>query len=176
MPKVHASSVDWHIVIYLSVDVPIATTTRNAWKFTQGDPNVLPWSYTLSPLPKAFGRGHDTSLSRFYTIPPTPSTPFPNLPITLPNMALYLQAALEESRKAMNDSTSGVRKLAKLINICFPSTETKIDDDDISSSEKFTGIFKKVMGRGGKHPKHGRTPNEHLFELVTPFVPDEWSR
>lgn len=71
----------------------------------------------------------------------------------------------------MHDSSSGMRKLAKMVDTCYPTAY--IDDIDDSPLEK-TGIFKRLIGRGSKNNKKGRGGNEDTYELVTPFVPDEW--
>jgi hypothetical protein len=145
-----------------------------ARKYTNGDVDVLPWSYTLSSLPLLLRDGSDTLLSKCYTIPSSDSVPFPALPITFPNMAMYLQAALEESRRYMSDSSSGVRKLAKMVETCYPTTAEPNGDDGERS--RVGGLFKKVIGRGGRKDKSkkGKGGNEDTFELVTPFVLDDW--
>src|ERR1700722_9160538 len=134
MLQVHQSSSDWRVVIWLTVDHSIPPSTPSAWRYTNGDVNPLPWSYSLSSLPKIL---EDTSLSKSYTIPSTNSTPYPTLPIDLPNMALYLQAALEDSRKAMNDSSSGLRKLAKMVDTYFPMES--VPDDPETRPEGIAG-------------------------------------
>jgi hypothetical protein len=146
----------------------------NSWRYTNGDVNTLPFSYTLGNLPKLLGEGIETPLSKIYTVPSTAAAPFPTLPITFPSLALYLQSALQNSRKAMNDSSSGLRKLARMVESCYPA-ELAPDDDEPRGSERFTGLFKRVIGIGGKSSKTGRGQNEDVFELVTPFVPDAWN-
>jgi hypothetical protein len=158
----------------LTIDHPVPVSLPGANKFTNGDVNVLPWSYTLSNLPNLLRDGADTPLSKVYTIPSTESTPYPALPISFPNMAMYLQAALDESRRYMYDSSSGIRKLAKMIDICYPCA---FEDDEVEGAERSTvgGLFKRVIGRANKNSKNKpRGRNEDTYELVTPFVPDEW--
>jgi hypothetical protein len=108
-------------------------------------------------------------MSKFYTIPSTQSTPYPSLPIDFPNMAMYLQAALDESRRAMHDSTGGIRKLAKMVDSCYPHERS---DDASNGPERTTvsGLFKRVIGRGNNR----RGVNEDTYELVTPFVSEDW--
>lgn len=142
-----------------------------AFKYTNGDVNVLPWSYTLSSIPTLLRGNGDTPLSNAYTIPSTESTPYPTLPINFPNMAMYLTAALEESRRAMHDSSSGLRKLAKMVDSCYPC-ESEGEGDVGSVKTTVGGLFKRVIGRGHRSNVRGR--NEDTYELVTPFVPDEW--
>lgn len=141
-----------------------------ARKYTNGDVDVLPWSYTLSSLPALLRDSTDTPLSKTFTIPSTPAVPYPPLPISFPNLAMYLQAALDESRRFAHDSSSGMRKLAKMLDTCYGS-ETPTS----SSSERTVGgLFKKVIGRGNRNNRKGRSGNEDTYELVTPFVPDQW--
>ncbi|KAJ6539502.1 hypothetical protein B0H19DRAFT_1179359 [Mycena capillaripes] len=169
----HASS-DWRAVLWFTIDHPVPTGLPHARKYTNGDVDILPWSYTLSSLPALLRDGSDTMLSKFYTIPSSAAVPFPALPITFPNMAMYLQAALEESRKYMSDSSSGMRKLAKMVETCYPNIEQANGDDGERS--RMGGLFKKVIGRGGRRDKSkkGKGGNEDTYELVTPFVLDDY--
>ncbi|KAJ7129507.1 hypothetical protein C8R44DRAFT_614608 [Mycena epipterygia] len=169
----HHSSSDWRTLLWFTIDHPVPTSMPGARKYTNGDVDVLPWSYTLSSLPALLRDGSDTLLSKCYTIPSSDSVPFPALPISFPNMAMYLQAALEESRKYMSDSSSGVRKLAKMVETCYPST-TEPNDEDRS---RVGGLFKNLIGRAGGRKdksKKGKGGNEDTYELVTPFVLDDW--
>ncbi|KAI0268367.1 hypothetical protein BC834DRAFT_968555 [Gloeopeniophorella convolvens] len=84
--KVHHASPDWRTVIYLTIDHPPPKDHR----YTNGDVNVLPYSYNLSSLPTLLRDGPESQVARYYTIPATSSTPLPKLPITLPSMAMYL--------------------------------------------------------------------------------------
>ena len=58
-------------------------------------------------------------MSKTYTIPVTDAIPLPTLPITFPNLALYLQAALDTSRRHLNDSPTGPGKLGKMVQMCY---------------------------------------------------------
>ncbi|KAJ7507974.1 hypothetical protein B0H11DRAFT_1705642 [Mycena galericulata] len=170
----HHSSPDWRTVLWFTIDHPVPTSMPGARKYTNGDVSILPWSYTLSSVPTLLRDSSDTMLSKCYTIPSSDSVPFPALPITFPNMAMYLQAALDESRRYVSDSSSGVRKLAKMVETCYP-TETEADGD-IGERSRVDRLFKKVIGRGGRKDKSkkGKGGNEDTYELVTPFVLDEW--
>lgn len=77
-----------------------------------------------------------------------------------------MQAALEESRRYLNDSHSDYRKLAKMITTCYPDEDIAPDPSDRR------GLLKRVMGLSNKPQRRGG--NEDTYELVTPFVPDEW--
>ncbi|KAF7301815.1 hypothetical protein MIND_00747300 [Mycena indigotica] len=161
---------DWRAILWFTIDHPVPASMPNSRKFTNGDVDVLPWSYTLSSLPALLRDSADTPLSKCYTIPATNNVPFPALPISFPNMALYLQAALEESRRQMSDSGSGVRKLAKMLETCYPTTDLKGDDE----RSRMGGLLKK-LGRKDRRGKKGKGGgNEDTYELVTPFVLDEW--
>jgi hypothetical protein len=92
--------------------------------------------------------------------------PYPTLPIEFPNLALYLQAALEESRKAMHDSSSGMRRLARCVDEYYPKEK---EQDDAAPKRPF---YKRIIGRGSKNREGGR--NQDTYELVTPFIASEW--
>ncbi|RDB22537.1 hypothetical protein Hypma_010030 [Hypsizygus marmoreus] len=159
--KPHPSSTDWRTVFYFTIDYPSPHHTHQSV-------NDLPYSYTLSSIPPLLQDAADTPISKTYTIPASDSLPYPTLPITFPNLAMYLQAALEESRKYLNDSSSGHRKLAKMVQTCYRSEDVP---RDATERHSVGGLFKRVMGRSSK-PRRGG--NEDTYELVTPFVPDEW--
>lgn len=143
-----------------------------ARKYTSNDVEVLPWSYTLSNIPALLRDSSDTPLSKTYTIPATEAFPYPPLPISFPNLALYLQAVLGESRRLLHDSSSGVRKLAKMVDQCYPGS---YDSESQGHSERSVGhLFKRVIGRGHKNNKKNTNRNEDTYDLVTPFVPDQW--
>jgi len=120
----------------------------------------------------------DTTISRTYTIPASDVVPLPTLPITFPNLALYLQAALVASRRHSSDGSGGVGKLGKMVQMCYPNTQeaTAEDDSYIPERSGMSHLFKRVMGRGNKDKKKskGSSSNEETYQLVTPFVPDEW--
>jgi hypothetical protein len=133
--------------------------------------NTLPYSYSLSSVPTLLRDAADTPISKTYTIPASDAVPFPTLPINLPSLATYLQAALEDSRRYMNDSSSNNRKLAKMVQTCYPSrAESALSEEPERSG--VGGLFMRVMGRNSRSRTAGG--NEDTYELVTPFVPDEW--
>ncbi|KAL4076118.1 hypothetical protein J3A83DRAFT_4089886 [Scleroderma citrinum] len=172
--KVHHSSPDWRAVLYFTTDMPLPSSVQTPHKYTNGDVSVLPFSYTLSPLPALLRDGPEASMAKYYVIPSTLTTPYPSLPINFPDLAMYLQSAVQDSRRASSDSSSGMRKLAQYIDSCFPcDAETAAAIDDDSTPRKGVGgIFKRVIGRS-KGPKGNRV-NEEIYDLVTPFVADEW--
>jgi len=113
-------------------------------------------------------------MAKYYVVPATNPTPYPTLPIDFPNLAMYLQSAVGDSRKAANDSSGGVRKLAQNIDSCYPRDNERPDSVDFSetSRSRVGGMFKRVIKRG-KNPR-GRGGNEEIYDLVTPFVSEEW--
>ena len=110
-------------------------------------------------------------MSKIYTIPASESLPYPSVPMSFPNLALYLQAALDFSRQ-QKDDTAGYKKLAKMVQSCYPHTE---ETSNLASEEKKTvgGLLKKVIGLD-KKKRAGKSNNEETYEYITPFVPDEW--
>lgn len=168
----HQSSSAWNVILYLTIDHPVPSSQPNYFKYTNGDVNTLPYSYTLSTLPTLLRDVSDSEIARTYTVPSTESTPYPKLPIDLPKLAMYLQAALEDSRRAMNDSSSGLRKLARMVDELNPedhdSTVHVLGPEAGSKSRKFRDIF-----RIGKTPKESRGGNADTYDLITPFRLDD---
>jgi hypothetical protein len=114
----------------------------------------------------------DTLLSKTYTIPATPSVPFPSLPITFPNLALYLQAALDDSRRQSESNPH--HKLAKMVEICYANDNVPNGIDEPDKPTGVSGLFKKVIGKGSKKGRKNGGGNEETFDRVTPFIPGEW--
>ncbi|KAH9853599.1 hypothetical protein C2E23DRAFT_728625 [Lenzites betulinus] len=169
--KVHQSSSDWDTVLYMSIDHPVPPNAPTGWKYRNGDTNSLPWSYTLSQVPPFLRDGADAPLSKFYTIPCTNDMPYPTLPISFPNLATYLASALENSRDAMHDSSSSVRRLAKCIDQFYPNDRVGLDD-----APERAGMRQRLKNLVGIGSKPQRDRNAEMYELVTPFVPDEYGR
>lgn len=161
---------DWRTILWFTIDHPVPAKLPNAHKYVNPHPNTFPWSYALMDLPVLLRDQNavDSQMSMTYTIPATDMLPYPTLPLSFPNLAVYLQAALSFSR-AHKDDNSGYKKLAKMVQMCYPNMEEPSDEP----AEKKTvgGLFKKVIG---KKKKTGKTNNEEVYELITPFVPDEW--
>lgn len=154
-------------MLYMTIDHPVPANAPSAWKYRNHDTNTLPFSYTLSQLPAFLRDGADAALSKFYTIPISSEAPLPALPISFPNLATYLASALEHSRSAMHDSSSGVRRLAKLIDQFYPNDRVALDDAPERMGMRRR--LKNLVGMG----KPQRDRNAEMYELVTPFVPDE---
>ncbi|KAI0304204.1 hypothetical protein BC826DRAFT_982033 [Russula brevipes] len=167
--KPHHASLDWRMVIYLTIDYPPPADYR----VTNGDVNTLPYSYGLSTVPAMLRDGSDSQLSKFYTVPETPRLALPKLPISMPSMAMYLASALENSRRALNDSSSGVRRLAKMVNQYYPKQQDPVEVGGGQGQGRKKGgraLIGRLMGR---QPRQ-QGGNAEVFDLVTPFVPDEW--
>lgn len=160
----------WRTILWFKIDYPVPPDLPDANKWTTSNPNMLPFAFTLNTLPRILQNATDGPISKTYTIPATESLPYPTLPISCPNLAIYLQAALDFSRGQKEDNT-GFKKLGKMVNTCYPS---KGDDGGLEAPDKNTvgGLLKKVMGRKDKKGK-GKSNNE-TYEFITPFVPDEW--
>lgn len=169
--KPHHMSHEWRTILWFTIDHPVPPNIPNASKYSCTNVNNLPFSYTLSSVPAMLRDASDTVLSKTYTIPASASVPYPSLPITFPNLALYLQAALDDSRQ--QNESNPLRKLAKMVQTCYPNDLTPQGTEEPENSRGVSGLFKKVMGRGGKKGKRGGG-NEDTYDLVTPFVPDEY--
>jgi len=115
-------------------------------------------------------------MSKTYTIPATDTIPLPTLPITFPDLALYLQAALDTSRRHLGDSPNGLGKLGKMVQMCYPNINQ--DHSEYDAGPERTGVsqyFKRVIGLSNKDRKKVKgTNNEETYQLVTPFIPSEW--
>ena len=168
--KVNATSQDWRTVIYLTIDNPPPSNAPH--KFTNGDVNTLPFSYTASPLPPLLRDGPDAPMSKYYTVPATPSSPHPTLPISFPNMAMYLASAVEDSRRMVHDSSGGAKRLAKTLDALYPAqVELGMEDDEPDKpAGGMRNMFKNVFGRGRRDQRRN---DDNYADLVTPFVP-EW--
>ena len=137
------------------------------------DVNVLPYSYSLSTIPTLLRNGPDSNICKYYTIPATARTPFPKLPISMPSLAMYLTAALEDSRRALSDSSSSLRRLAKMVDQFYPNQASQREAGDEEGRRRGGRTFiGRLIGRSPRPPQGGR--NADVYDLVTPFVPDEW--
>jgi len=172
--KLHHSASEWKTVLYLTTDYPVPSNVPNAHRYTNCDVSALPYSYALSPLPPLLRDGPESPMAKYYVVPSTATTPYPTLPIDFPDLAMYLQSAVRDSRRAASDSSGGIRKLAQHIDSCY-QTEAEVTATDREAVSKRGGVafmFKRVMGRN-KASKSGGG-NDEIYDLVTPFVPDEW--
>lgn len=60
-----------------------------------------------------------------------------------------------------------------MMELCYPSSY-EADSSGGAERSGVGGLFKRVIGRGIRKDKRGKGGNEDTYELVTPFVPDEW--
>lgn len=86
----------------------------------------------------------------------------------MPSMAMYLASALDDSRRALGDTSSGFRRLAKMVDQFYPAPAGGEEEVRRRGGRALIG---RLMGRPSK-PQRGR--NADVYDLVTPFVPDEW--
>ncbi|TFK28851.1 hypothetical protein FA15DRAFT_700742 [Coprinopsis marcescibilis] len=168
--KPSPSSPEWRTILWFKIDHPVPPNVANGQKYQNAHTNVLPYAFTLMTLPLVLQNAADSPISKTYTVPATESLPYPTLPISFPNLALYLQAVLDFSRQQKDDN-NGLRKLSKMVQTCNPQSE---EESSLEPPDKATvaDLFKRVMGRD-KRKQKGKTNNE-TYDLITPFVPDEW--
>ena len=166
--QIHQSSTDWHVVLYMTLDVPVPPDHRYKFR-NSSDPALLPYSYTVSSTPTALRENADAPMSKWYTIPATTQNPYPTLPISFPDLATYLMCALENSRRAMHDRSSGWYRLAKYVDAYYPVSKTTDEDD-----EERSGGLSERFGRLFSRSKPVRHDNDERSNLVTPFFADEF--
>jgi len=168
---VNTTSQDWRTILYLTIDNPPPSNASN--KYTNGDVNTLPFSYSASSLPTLLRDGSDALMSKYYTIPATPNTPYPTLPISFPNLAMYLASAVEDSRRMAQDNWSGIKRLAKTLDTLYPAEFGMEDDVGDESDRPAGGVMGALRNVFGKTKKDQRRNDDSYKDLVTPFVP-EW--
>ncbi|KAH9938257.1 uncharacterized protein B0H18DRAFT_1080994 [Fomitopsis serialis] len=168
--KVHSTSSAWLTAVYMSIDVPVPVNTPNAVRFRNGDSSVLPWSYTICSPPAVLRDGADAPISKFYTIPSVPGNLYPTLPTTFPDLAMYLASALELSRNGPPEGYPGLRRLSKIVDTLYPEDRSEMEADEKPGMRQ---KFKNFVGLGSK-PQRSR--NAEMYDLVTPFVPDDYGR
>ncbi|KZT74283.1 hypothetical protein DAEQUDRAFT_720441 [Daedalea quercina L-15889] len=169
--KVHSTSSEWLAGVYMSIDVPVPVNAPNAARFRSGDSSMVPWSYTMSSAPAVMRDGADGPLSKFYTIPSVPGNLYPTLPTTFPDLAMYLASALELSRNGPLEGYPGLRRLSKLVDTLYP--EDRGEGLDVDEKRGMRERLKSFVGLGSK-PQRSR--NAEMYDLVTPFVPDDYGR
>lgn len=154
----------------MSIDVPVPVNSPNAVRFRSYDSTVVPWSYTISAAPAVMRDGADGPLSKFYTIPSVPGNLYPTLPTNFPDLAMYLASALELSRNGAPEGYPGLRRLSKLVDTLYPEEHVDMEADGK------VGMRQKLKNFVGLGSKPQRRRNEETYELVTPFVPDDYGR
>lgn len=162
----------WRTILHITLDQPVPRDLSNAGRFNNIDTTVLPYSYTLGePTPYLV---NDTQ-SQFYVIPLSAASPFPILPISLSNLALYLQSAMRDSRarKVQNDPPNGMRRLAKMVAECYPEEVANWEQEGWKPSRGVGNLFKRVVGRGGA--REASLVNEDVYDIITPFRIDQYT-
>ncbi|KAG5648924.1 hypothetical protein DXG03_000273 [Asterophora parasitica] len=162
--KPHQVSPVWRTIFYFTIDFP--DPKQSHYAHVHQNVNELPYSYSLAGTPTLLRDASDNSVSKTYTIPASDSVPFPTLPISFPELAMYLQAALEESRRYLHDSSSHNRKLAKMIKACYPAEDVAPE----SSTHGVGGLFKRVMGRSNKNNRGGGNEDTYQLKLLADNV------
>ncbi|KZT12557.1 uncharacterized protein LAESUDRAFT_753629 [Laetiporus sulphureus 93-53] len=170
--RVHSSSSHWRTVFYMTIDRPVPLNASNSSRYRSGDTTVLPYSYTLTPPPPLLQDGADAPMSKYYTIPSIPGNLYPTLPVTFPDLATYLASALEASRDAVHESP-GLRRLAKLIDTLYPANHP---NGPAEEEDEKMGMRQKLKNLVGFGQKVSRNRNEETYDLVTPFIADEFGR
>lgn len=157
----------WRVILYLAVQ----SITPPPEGYPSHDTSVVPY---LFPSPEPGRPLSDTPETQLYSIP---TRPLPILPLPLPNLAPYLQAAWEESARC-NDSRS---RLAKLINASASgyhgssaaSNAAKLEPEAQYSSNTDQGQKRNFIARIFR-PKQsrGKAVNDDMSDLVTPYTPE----
>jgi hypothetical protein len=82
----------------------------------------------------------------------------------------YLHSALADSRRASGDASGGLRRLAKIIDECYPEVPDE-DGGEADDKERRRGLF-GLFGKGKRKEKHKGGGNADTYEIITPFVLD----
>jgi hypothetical protein len=179
LTQVHATSLHWHVILYLTIDLPAPNEPRFNKYRNLSDPSVLPYSYTLSPTPHNLRETADAPLQKWYSIPATNALPLIPLPVSFPDLAQYLIAALEESRRSQSDRTAGLGRLAKAVDTLYPGAASASQEgeegEDGGGGGSFVGRIGKLFGRG-QSAQSARPANDDRATLVTPFYADNYGR
>jgi hypothetical protein len=88
----------------------------------------------------------------------------------MPSMAMYLASALDDSRRAFGVTSSGFRRLAKMVDQFYP---TPAGGEEEVGRRGGRALIGRLMGRPSK-PQRVQGRNADVYDLVTPFVPDDW--
>ncbi len=106
--------------------------------------------------------------------------PLLRLPRQLPDLMVYLQNLLTDSRRATD--SLGLRRLSKVVDALYPKDDDiirevggQVEDPSAvggkpSRRHNMKGMFSRVILRNKKNA--GGVTNEEMYDLVTPFRPD----
>lgn len=90
---------------------------------------------------------------------------------------MYLQSAMQDSRmrKVQNDTSNGMRRLAKMVADCYPE-EVATEQEGRKASRGVGNLFKRVVGLGGDREASGASGvNEDVYDIITPFRIDQYT-
>jgi hypothetical protein len=91
----------------------------------------------------------------------------------MPDMATYLAAAVEDSRRARGDSSVGLRRLSKMMNLFYPNQRARVSAEEEGEPRgRGRAFIGRLMGRQPRPPQGGGH-NADMYDVVTPFV-SEW--
>ncbi|KAG8832125.1 hypothetical protein FRC17_001996 [Serendipita sp. 399] len=172
---------DHRIIMYLAVQ-SIVPPPEN---YPVTDTSVVPY---LFPAPEPGRPLENLPETQIYSIP---TKPLPILPVSLPHLAPYLQAALDESTRS-RDSRSRLQKLVQATTVTTHSTShiaTALITGSSGSRYESEGNPIKVAESSGSRrnfiarvfrPKSSGNPgnksvNNENYDVVTPFTMDNYA-
>lgn len=148
----------------MSIDYP-APEGHSHTMHNPNDPALLPYSYTLSPVPDHLRQNADSATSKWFSIPLLKEYPRPTLPISFPDLAVYLARAVEISRNGIaGERTPGFHRLAKAVDAFYPNRH----------EHTRSRLATRVRGLFGWDK--AKRENDDRSNLVTPFWPDDFGR
>ncbi|KAF5371212.1 hypothetical protein D9758_004115 [Tetrapyrgos nigripes] len=148
----------WRFVIWLTVDYPLPTMRAHDIEEEFGV-EQLPRSYNFSNsvLPSML-RESNKNVSMHYTIPQTQDLPYPSLPLSLPGLAIYLEAAMDQSLSGLKRTrrswrrSNGVELLARMVDCC--------EDGEPYYLPEWGKMFFRKLQRAFSMPWRGRTTRD----------------
>jgi hypothetical protein len=77
------------------------------------------------------------------------------------------------ARKVQNDQSNGMRRLARIVETCYPEEFVAPDKEEREPARGMGGLFKRVVGRGNK--RRDIQGNEDVYDIITPFRVDQYT-
>ncbi|CCA70156.1 related to kinetoplast-associated protein KAP [Serendipita indica DSM 11827] len=175
---------DWRIILYMAVQ----SISPPPEDYPITDTSVVPW---LFPAPEPGRPLENLPETQIYSIP---TKPLPVLPLSLPHLAPYLNAALAESARS-NDSRARLQKLVQASVVATPTSLIRNPFGSAMGSSSSShgsvhqdhelpgGPIRMVDSSSGGHRKGfitrifrpksssnaGKSVNNDTYDLVTPF-------
>ena len=146
--------------MYLSIDYPVPEGHQYT-TYSPNDPALLPYSYTLSPIPDFLSRNADSPTSKWFSIPAPREHPLPTLPLSFPDLAAYLARAVELSRAERSNS---FHRLAKAVDEFYPNPYAH-------GRSRLATCVRGLFGWD-----KARRENDDRSNLVTPFWADDYGQ